>query len=596
MAPTAIPTASCKKMDDLSMVPQDGNPQNGSSVSTDKDIDSVASTAQESDDETVGYEEEGIELPIEASSFATPKSDKQSQKKVAKVKVKVKRQIRGSKGMGRSRSEEKKQRKSKPFRLFPKRVKQKMSEMGPKKTSEHKEEYGAKNMPNDATQATVTATSKPNDDDETKSEQPEQGKIQLEDVVTEKDESSEPKEQPNPEDSSEMKEQDIVPTKGANEATSSILEQPAITVSKVIATQDRETSLPGHNVSTMKRLSSMVLAISMKKSWLKNEENAEQTSRKVNTEQASSKTNTYHVDNISKATTLDMPDTDDDDALSVTDHEEEARLASLVAEREEQMEQEMDALINSILSKHKNQEVNKVLDDQRSNDSNIESDNDLEKKIDKQICRILPSSCTDIDFQKDAETHLAALVDKFDSLRCSCGPEATKLATFFGITDESMEVLTDRLSAVGEFASCEKDDAIEDSLKDYIADIAKSLQMEDVVESPHSSIEIALKNGASSDGDFITDLYLYKANSVDGGSSEETLGSDALESYDDTLYGYEEADFSEAMRLLKIRASHQGLSEAHLIERIRAEQECERIRVEQEWREYVSANPNVIEI
>jgi hypothetical protein len=188
-------------------------------------------------------------------------------------------------------------------------------------------------------------------------------------------------------------------------ASRCILDLPSISVSTLQTNQDAENSSNAQE-------NNMTLAVSVKRSWLKDKQDA--AHRKHSNDEVSDGASLDNLPEIAIA----VPDTRDDDTLSLTVDEDDEELTAIEARRQERIKQEMDMLIDSVIFKLKDQKVTQELTkmteltDQASTNDIIESEEERSREE-------LTSNCTRIiDLQFEAESNLAALVDELDS-RCS---------------------------------------------------------------------------------------------------------------------------------------------------------------------------------
>lgn len=394
-------------------------------------------------------------------------------------------------------------------------------------------------------------------------------------------------------------------------ASRCILHLPSISVSTLQTNQDAENS-------------SNVLAVSVKRSWLKEKQDA--AHRKHSNDEVSDGAS---LDNLPEIA-ITVPDTRDDDTLSLTVDEDDEELTAIEARRQERMKQEMDMLIDSVLFKLKDQKVTQELT-KTTELTDQASTNDIVESEEEQSREELTSHCTRIvDLQFEAESNLAALVDELDS-RCSmfdmessdfspavpfhCAPKSNHhrgdvLEAISGYIADSVKSVqlnrdTDRCKTNGSEAVSHENNGGLYYVKstDYTTTSRGSQEKEN---DPGYDLGGYTREASNFQYDTITmdDTFgdLSVASTMDrtyayelpiamdytlNYTFDDTVNDTLEETLEDTFGGYtadtasgtldptrvyEHADINEIMRLLKARAARTGLSNDELLERIETEQ------------------------
>lgn len=326
-----------------------------------------------------------------------------------------------------------------------------------------------------------------------------------------------------------------------------ILRRPSLSISKVKegSSCEREQQA-GHRGKTTNE-STTLLAVSVKKSWLNDKVKAR-----------------------------------GEDAILYrrrSNGEESSTLSALVAERDEQIEKEMEILIDTILFKLKNQNAR----GDSGTDGKVDKDSGTDDSyLQDEVSSVVdPSNCTNIDLQSEAEKSLEAFINELDFLKCP---------------------FLDLNEAQGNKG---REEDVLGSLHHYVTDSVKSVHVPSILTKSKSLISSSLNVGTSDKG-LVQVFHATEIDESDGEEREEgydigaytleaatymyddtTLESTldyTLDTYDETLGGdtfdgtldmsvpYENEDFDAIMKLLKVRAAHQGISEENLWERIHSEQ------------------------
>jgi len=532
-------------------------------------------------------------------------------------KRRFKRPPRGSHGMRRSRSFERRSLITKSYHLLPEQAKPQEPHAERKEATSHREKTAANNCSKDSMQAVVRLSSKLICEG-AKSRLELDSRIENTSISTKRESvATEKHSNTKAFNANSVKsgastgplQEQARKTEIENMRHLPILKYPAVMVSKIGVSEDTLTRQAEHQNPTMKKVSSVssvLLAISFKRSLLKQKES------------------TVSANDISESV-ADITESADDNSESIVDDydtssttpQDKDRLATLVAERQDKIEAEMDTLVNNVLFK-----LNREREEKAKNKDNgqpaithsiADSDEDLDKEILKQLSKSPPPGC--MDLSKKVETKLGAIVDEIDILRCSFSGQGNALEDPL----EDKFFTTPRIDDSRRGKAVKRD--VPKSVKIFIDGSAKAAPATDRKKSSNDYIgEVGHESSGSYDFDSIANPYLhygdaangfvggfasesvaysyYEDNTVDAtfngtfedgtiddtldetledytlntfdDTLDETIGGCTLETFDQSLL--EEADLDETLRLLRTRASLHGVSEAQLLERIQKEQ------------------------